>query len=57
MRATGSVFFGNYLWPHEPTEVTGDPQGDLHQRGHQDVTLDLALNPTGGAVHLGDVHR
>ena len=22
--ATGSLFFGNYDWPHEPSDVAGD---------------------------------
>ncbi len=31
VRSTGSLFFGNYTWPHEEDDVAGHPGPDLHQ--------------------------
>jgi subtilisin family serine protease len=53
VRGTGSLFFGNYLWPHGPSEVAVTHDLTFTNDGQQDVTLDLALNATGGAFTLG----
>ena len=53
VRSTGSLFFGNYLWPHGPSEVAVTHDLTFTNDGQQDVTLDLALNATGGAFTLG----
>ena len=54
VRSTGSAFFGNYLWPHGPSEVPVTHDLTFTNDGAQDVTLDLALNATGGAFSLGE---
>lgn len=47
VRATGSLFFGNYTWPHEPSDVAVTKDLTFTNTGSADVTLNLAL--TGGA--------
>ena len=54
VRGTGSLFFGNYLWPHGPSEVPVTHDLTFTNDGDTDVTLDLALNATGGAFTLGE---
>ena len=54
VRATGSLFFGNYLWPHGPSEVPVTHDLTFTNDGADDVTLDLALDATGGAFTLSD---
>ena len=54
VRGTGSLFFGNYLWPHGPSEGPVTQDLTFTNDGDQDVTLDLALNATGGAFTLSD---
>ncbi|WP_211364373.1 S8 family peptidase [Micromonospora palomenae] len=51
--ATGSLFFGNYDWPHEPTDVAVTKDLVLTNHGATDVTLNLALTSTGGQFTLG----
>ena len=53
VRATGSLFFGNYLWPHGPSEVAVTHDLTFTNDGDHEVTLDLALDATGGAFTLG----
>ncbi|GGN78408.1 peptidase [Actinoplanes lobatus] len=42
VRATGSVFFGNFDWPHEPTDAPTTKQVAFSNSGDTDVTLNLA---------------
>ncbi|BFU45440.1 S8 family serine peptidase [Krasilnikovia sp. MM14-A1004] len=42
VRATGSVFFGNFLWPHRPTEPPVTKQVTFTNSGSTAVTLKLA---------------
>lgn len=51
VRATPSLFFGNYDWPHEPGDVAVTRDLTFTNDGAQAVTLDLAL--TGTAFTLG----
>jgi subtilisin family serine protease len=51
---TGSLFFGNYLWPHGPSEVPVTHDLTFTNDGDQDVTLDLALDGTDHAFTLSD---
>jgi subtilisin family serine protease len=51
MRATPSLFFGNFDWPHEPTDVAVTKDLTFTNDGDAGVTLDLAL--TGSAFTLG----
>jgi subtilisin family serine protease len=54
VRGTGSLFFGNYLWPHGgANEVPVTRDLTFTNDGDQDVTLDLAVNATDGAFTLG----
>ena len=54
MRGTGSLFFGNYLWPHGGRTRSRSPTtSPSPTTATQDVTLDLALNATDGAFTLG----
>ena len=48
---TGSLFFGNYTWPHEPSEVAVTNELTFTNTGDQDVTLDLAITGDESAVH------
>ena len=50
VRGTTSLFFGNYLWPHEPGDVAVTQDLTFTNTGDQDVTLDLAM--TGDERHL-----
>ena len=54
VRADGSLFFGNYLWPHGPAEVAVTHDLTFTNDGDQEVTLDLALATTGDAFTLSD---
>ncbi len=54
VRADGSLFFGNYLWPHGPAEVAVEHDLTFTNDGDQDVTLDLAVQATGDAFTLSD---
>ncbi|MEU4216902.1 S8 family serine peptidase [Actinoplanes sp. NPDC026623] len=47
VRATGSVFFGNFAWPHEPTDAPVTKQVTFTNSGVQEVTLNLATSGTG----------
>ncbi|HKE68772.1 MAG TPA: S8 family serine peptidase, partial [Nocardioidaceae bacterium] len=50
---TGSLFFGNYDWPHEPTDVAVTKDLVLTNRGNADANLNLGLSGTGGPFTLG----
>ncbi len=50
---TGSLFFGNYNWPHEPGDVAVMKDLTFTNHGAADVTLNLALTNTGGPFTLG----
>ncbi|MEV4411219.1 S8 family serine peptidase [Catellatospora sp. NPDC049609] len=53
VRGTGSLFFGNYTWPHEPTDVAVTKDVTFTNTGATDVTLNLALTNAGGPFTLG----
>ncbi|GGN59838.1 peptidase [Actinoplanes lobatus] len=65
VRATGSVFFGNFDWPHEPTDEPVTEQVTFTNTGTGAVTLNLAATgpfelgagsvtvPAGGAATVG----
>lgn len=53
VRGTGSLFFGNYDWPHEPTDVAVTKDLVLTNHGAADVTLNLSLSVSGGPFTLG----
>ena len=54
VRGTGSLFFGNFLWPHGgANEVPVTHDLTFTNDGASDVTLDLTNNATGGAITLG----
>ena len=46
-------FFGNYEWPHEPTDAAVDHDLTFTNDGDAAVTLNLALTDTGGPFTLG----
>ncbi|GGN10368.1 subtilisin family serine protease [Actinoplanes campanulatus] len=50
VRATGSVFFGNFDWPHEPTDEPVTKQVTFTNTGTTGVTLNLAAT---GPFELG----
>ncbi len=50
---TASLFFGNYDWPHEPTDVAVTKNLVLTNHGSADVTMNLALTSTDGPFTLG----
>ncbi|WP_328960438.1 S8 family peptidase [Streptomyces virginiae] len=52
VRGTGSLFFGNYTWPHEPSDVAVTKALTFTNTGSADVTLNLALTG-GGPFTLG----
>ncbi|WP_121395960.1 S8 family serine peptidase [Micromonospora sp. M71_S20] len=52
VRATGSAFFGNFDWPHEPTDAPVTRSVTFTNAGTTAVTLDLALTG-GGPFALG----
>ncbi|WP_369657873.1 S8 family serine peptidase [Streptomyces sp. RPA4-2] len=54
VRGTGSLFFGNYTWPHEPSDVAVTKDLTFTNAGSTDVTLKLALTDDGGPFSLGD---
>ncbi|MFI2650398.1 S8 family serine peptidase [Micromonospora fulviviridis] len=47
VRATGSAFFGNFDWPHEPTDAPVTRPVTFTNSGSTAVTLDLAVTGTG----------
>ncbi|SCF02662.1 Serine protease, subtilisin family [Micromonospora viridifaciens] len=47
VRATGSVFFGNFDWPHEPTDAPVTKPVTFTNSGSTAVTLNLAITGTG----------
>ncbi|MET7492921.1 S8 family serine peptidase [Streptomyces sp900116325] len=53
VRGTGSLFFGNYTWPHEPGDVAVKKDLTFTNTGSADVTLNLALTDDGGPFTLG----
>ncbi|MEU1469959.1 S8 family serine peptidase [Streptomyces sp. NPDC005761] len=53
VRGTGSLFFGNYTWPHEPGDVAVTKDLTFTNTGSADVTLNLALTDAGGPFTLG----
>jgi subtilisin family serine protease len=54
VRGTGSLFFGNYTWPHEPSDATVTKDLTFTNAGSADVTLNLTLTDDGGPFALGD---
>ncbi|WP_243060069.1 S8 family serine peptidase [Nocardioides sp. SR21] len=54
VRGTGSLFFGNYTWPHDEAEAAVTHDLTFTNTGDQDVTLDLALAGGGQAFTLGE---
>ncbi|MFE9629435.1 S8 family serine peptidase [Streptomyces sp. NPDC006463] len=52
VRGTGSLFFGNYTWPHEPSDAAVTKNLDFTNTGPAAVTLNLALTG-GGPFTLG----
>ncbi|WP_404961094.1 S8 family peptidase [Streptomyces sp. 147326] len=53
VRSTGSLFFGNYTWPHEPSDVAVSKHLTFTNAGSADVRLNLALTNDGGPFRLG----
>ncbi|WP_137991439.1 S8 family peptidase [Streptomyces vilmorinianum] len=53
VRGTGSLFFGNYTWPHEPSDGAVTKDLTFTNTGSADVTLNLALTGTDGPFTLG----
>ncbi|MFD9502861.1 S8 family serine peptidase [Streptomyces sp. NPDC060035] len=53
VRGTGSLFFGNYTWPHEPSDVAVTESLTYTNTGSADVTLNLALTDDDGPFTLG----
>ncbi|MEV4947067.1 S8 family serine peptidase [Streptomyces sp. NPDC053755] len=53
VRATGSLYFGNYTWPHQPSDVAVAKELTFTNTGTADVTLDLALTVEDGPFTLG----
>ncbi|MEU5943358.1 S8 family serine peptidase [Micromonospora sp. NPDC047548] len=47
VRAAGSVFFGNFDWPHEPTDPLVTKQVTFTNSGRTGVTLNLAIAGSG----------
>ncbi len=54
VRAHGSLFFGNYLWPHEPSDTAVTKELTFTNDGADEVTLDLALVTSSSAFTLGE---
>ncbi|MER5383686.1 S8 family serine peptidase [Streptomyces sp. NPDC002688] len=54
VRGTGSLFFGNYTWPHEPSDAAVTKDLTFTNTGSADVTLNLTLTDDGGPFALGD---
>lgn len=53
VRGTGSLFFGNYTWPHEPSDVAVKKDLVFTNTGSADVELNLTLTNDGGPFTLG----
>jgi subtilisin family serine protease len=53
VRGTGSLFFDNYQWPHEDSDVAVTHDLTFTNTGDHDVTLDLALTGGDAAFALG----
>ncbi|MFF3311378.1 S8 family serine peptidase [Streptomyces sp. NPDC002952] len=53
VRGTGSLFFGNYTWPHRPSDGAVTKELTFTNTGSHDATLDLALSDDGGPFTLG----
>jgi hypothetical protein len=53
VRAGGSLFFGNYLWPHEPSDTAVTKELTFTNDGSSPVTLDLALATSSIGFSLG----
>ncbi|MGW6485058.1 S8 family peptidase [Streptomyces sp. NPDC055059] len=53
VRGTGSLFFGNHTWPHEPSDVAVTKDLTFTNTGSADVALNLALTDDGGPFTLG----
>ncbi|WP_240657846.1 S8 family serine peptidase [Streptomyces populi] len=53
VHGTGSLFFGNYTWPHEPSDTAVTKDLTYTNTGSADVTLRLALTDGGGPFTLG----
>jgi subtilisin family serine protease len=51
VQATGSAFFGNHDWPHEPSDTPVTKQVTFSNSGTTPVTLNLAV--TGGPFTVG----
>ncbi|MFU8874380.1 S8 family peptidase [Micromonospora sp. SL4-19] len=47
VRATGSAFFGNFDWPHEPTDAPVTKPVTFTNSGSTGVTLNLAITGSG----------
>ncbi|GIE87828.1 S8 family serine peptidase [Actinoplanes regularis] len=47
VQATGTVFFGTFDWPHEPTDASVTKQVTFTNSGSTDVTLNLAITGSG----------
>ncbi|MGN9795717.1 S8 family peptidase [Streptomyces sp. OZ13] len=53
VRGTGSLFFGNHTWPHEPSDVAATKDLTFTNTGSADITLGLELTDTDGPFTLG----
>ncbi|MEU7602696.1 S8 family serine peptidase [Streptomyces sp. NPDC041003] len=53
VRGTGSLFFGNYTWPHEPSDAAVTKDLTFTNTGSADVTLNLSLTNGAGPFTLG----
>ncbi|WP_327715344.1 S8 family serine peptidase [Streptomyces sp. NBC_00490] len=53
VRGTGSLFFGNYTWPHKPSDIPVMKDLTFTNTGSTDVTLNLALTDDDGPFTLG----
>ncbi|MEV4680563.1 S8 family peptidase [Streptomyces kurssanovii] len=53
VRSSGSLFFGSYTWPHQPSDVPVTADMTFTNTGSADVTLNLALTNTDGPFRLG----
>jgi len=54
VRGTGSLFFGNYTWPHGEDDVPVTHDLTFTNTGEKDVTLDLALVGDEDVFALGE---
>ncbi|MEU4353128.1 S8 family peptidase [Streptomyces virginiae] len=53
VHGTGSLFFGNYTWPHEPSDVAVTKDLTFTNSGSTAVSLNLAQAGAGGPFRLG----